>query len=178
MLAGRNPEKIQSLAAQLDCPWRAFSLDDVAGIAKHLQDVPAVLHCAGPFCDTARPMIEACLAAGVHYLDITGEYDVIQWASQQNQRAKAAGVVVMPAVGMDVVPSDCLAALLGEALPGADHLELAIASDATISPGTARTVWRHLSDGVLACAAVAESCRCPQPPTSGKSTFPAVSVPP
>ncbi|MCL4203568.1 MAG: saccharopine dehydrogenase NADP-binding domain-containing protein [Pirellulaceae bacterium] len=147
VLAGRRQANIEPLAERLGCPWRVFPLDSRDDIVLNLEGVGAVLHCAGPFCDTARPMIEACLEADVHYLDITGEYDVIERASDCGDRAKSAGIVVMPAVGFDVVPSDCLAAKLAGALPDADRLLLAFTGDATLSPGTMRTVWRNVRRG-------------------------------
>ncbi len=147
VLAGRNRVDIQSLAARLGCPCRVFSLQDPTELAAGLQGISTVLHCAGPFCDTAPPMVAACLEAGVHYLDITGEYQVIEDLAQQSDRAVAAGIVSMPAVGMDVVPSDCLAAQLARAVPGANQLTLALSGTATISPGTAHTIWRNLGRG-------------------------------
>jgi short subunit dehydrogenase-like uncharacterized protein len=149
ILAGRNADQIQSLAGELKCPARVFSLEAAPDLGQHLRGVQAVLHCAGPFSDTARPMVEACLAQGVHYLDITGEIEVIEWASRQHEQAVSAGCCVLPAVGMDVVPSDCLAARLAESLPQATHLELAFAGALTISPGTARTIWNHAGRGGL-----------------------------
>jgi hypothetical protein len=59
-----------------------------------------------PISATAAPLLEACLLANVHYLDITGEIDVIEAAAALNERAKQAGIVLIPAVGFDVVPSD------------------------------------------------------------------------
>jgi short subunit dehydrogenase-like uncharacterized protein len=147
ILAGRQQAKIEPLAERLGCPWRVFSLDSRDDIEQNLDDVAAVLHCAGPFHATAQPMIEACLEVGVHYLDITGEFDVIEWASSLGDRAEAAEIVVLPAVGFDVVPSDCLAATLAAALPDADHLLLAFAGDASLSHGTAQTVWRQIRLG-------------------------------
>jgi short subunit dehydrogenase-like uncharacterized protein len=57
-------------------------------------------------------MMEGCLAAGADYLDITGEIDVIVSAAERSERAAHEGVALLPAVGFDVVPSDCLAAML------------------------------------------------------------------
>ena len=147
VLAGRDAAKVQSLAARLQCPKRVFSLDSPEGIAGHLADVRAVLHCAGPFSETARPMIDACLTARVHYLDITGEIDVIEAAAGRHEEARAAGVTLLPAVGFDVVPSDCLAAMLAQRLPGATHLELAFEAFGPPSRGTARTMLEALPRG-------------------------------
>ncbi|MEO8225232.1 MAG: saccharopine dehydrogenase NADP-binding domain-containing protein, partial [Gammaproteobacteria bacterium] len=76
ILAGRNAEALRSLGARLGLPVRVFGLEEVAAVAAGLTDVSLVLHAAGPFSATCAPMLEACLAAGAHYLDITGEIDV------------------------------------------------------------------------------------------------------
>src|SRR5688500_10091214 len=67
-----------------------------------------VLHCAGPFSITSRPMVGACLRNRKHYTDITGEISVFEECADKNDRAFEAGVMLMPGVGFDVVPSDCL----------------------------------------------------------------------
>jgi len=84
--------------------------------------------------------MDACLAERVHYLDITGEIDVIESAAALDGQAKAAGVILLPAVGFDVVPTDCLAAKLAQVLPDASHLQLAISGLRSLSPGTAKTM--------------------------------------
>ena len=147
ILAGRNADAIGKLAAELDCPSRVFGLGDVAQVAEQLAGVRAVLHCAGPFSATAEPMMDACLTAGTHYLDITGEIDAIEAAAARHDRAVAAGVVLMPAVGFDVVPSDCLAAMLARRLPDATHLTLAFTGTGTVSPGTAKTMLEGMHEG-------------------------------
>jgi short subunit dehydrogenase-like uncharacterized protein len=146
-LAGRDAPRATAIAKKLDCPVRAFDLNDPGRIASQLAGHRAVLHCAGPFSATARPMVEACLAAGVHYLDITGEIEVIEAAAALGERAAAAGVVLLPAVGFDVVPSDCLAAMLAQKLPGATLLQLAFAGTGSISPGTAKTMLEAFPRG-------------------------------
>jgi short subunit dehydrogenase-like uncharacterized protein len=147
LLAGRDRGKIEPLARELDCAFRTLALSSASDLSRELDGVSAVLHCAGPFSETSASMVEACLAAGAHYLDITGEIDVIESISRQHERACAASVSLLPAVGMDVVPSDCLAATLAAALPEATHLELAFAAPKSLSPGTAKTVWKQMGRG-------------------------------
>jgi short subunit dehydrogenase-like uncharacterized protein len=147
ILAGRSAEKTAEVAAALSCPSRVFALDDPRRAARNLEGVGAVLNCAGPFSATAEPMIDACLEARAHYLDITGEIEVIEAAAARNDRAARAGVVLMPAVGFDVVPSDCLAAMLARRLPTARLLQLAFSGTGRLSPGTARTVIENLPKG-------------------------------
>ena len=147
ILAGRDASKIEAMSKELDCPFRVFALSSAEAIAEQLVGISAVLHCAGPFSQTARPMIEACLLAGVDYLDITGEWEVIEFAAQQHGRAVDAGISIMPSVGFDVVPTDCLAAQLAAALPTASELELAFRTGSGVSPGTAKSIFATSGDG-------------------------------
>ena len=146
ILAGRNPKAIGPLATELDCPSRCFALGSTQETAQHLADLGVLLNCAGPFSATAGPLIESCLAARVNYLDITGEIDVIEAAARYHERAVAAEIAIIPAIGFDVAPSDCLAAMLAAALPSASHLQLAVTMGA-ICRGTAGTILQMFSQG-------------------------------
>lgn len=139
ILAGRSPATLKQFAAKLKCETRVFGLENAGEIEKQLRGVPIVLNCAGPFSQTTRPLVAACLKTRTHYLDITGEIEVIEWAATQDAAAREAGITVMPAVGFDVVPTDCVAAKLKAALPDATQLALAFHSTGSVSPGTAKT---------------------------------------
>lgn len=147
ILAGRHRNDLEALARDLKCASRVFGLDHAAAIAAQLEGVSAVLNCAGPFSQTAAMMMEACLQAQVHYLDITGEIDVLEAAAALDRRAKEAGVAIVPAVGFDVVPSDCLAAMLAEKLSAATTLLLAFSGGGSVSPGTAKTALESMPGG-------------------------------
>jgi short subunit dehydrogenase-like uncharacterized protein len=147
VLAGRSAAKVGPLASELGLELRAFGLDDPDAIRRGLDGVTAVAHCAGPFSATAGLMARACVNAGVHYLDITGEIDVFEELHGLNDRARAAGSVLLPGAGFDVVPTDCMAALLAEALPGADRLDLAFVARGGPSPGTAKTAVQGMRLG-------------------------------
>jgi short subunit dehydrogenase-like uncharacterized protein len=150
ILAGRSADAVSSLARELSLPFRSFPLDDPAVVRAGLVGVSAVLHCAGPFVRTSPIMVNACLATGAHYLDITGEIAVFEavLSTQKSDAAVRAGIALLPGVGFDVVPSDSLAARLGAALPGATELTLAFAAFAgdgsSVSRGTARTMIESL----------------------------------
>jgi short subunit dehydrogenase-like uncharacterized protein len=146
ILAGRSAD-IQRLGTELGLPVRQFDLSNQAASSKALADVQLVLNCAGPFSATAAPMLQACLAAGAHYLDITGEYTVFEHAHSLHEQAKAAGVVVCPGVGFDVVPSDCVAVALKAAMPDAIELTLGFDTASGLSPGTSKTMLENLADG-------------------------------
>ncbi len=147
VLAGRSAAKIQSLAATLGLETRVFDLGDAAATAKGVDGMGLVLHCAGPFSVTAKPMITACLAVRAHYLDITGEIAVFEYAQSLDAAARTAGIVLCPGVGFDVIPTDCLAATLKAALPDATHLALGFDSRSGFSPGTAKTAVEGMALG-------------------------------
>src|SRR5260370_26240597 len=94
-------------------------------------------------------MADACLAARAHYLDVTGEIEVFEALLARDAEARERGVVFLPGVGFDVVPSDCLAALLKSQLPSATRLELAFAPHGRSSPGTMKTSIESVPKGGL-----------------------------
>lgn len=147
VLAGRSRDKIEPLARELGLEARGFALDDVARASEQIKGHGLVLHCAGPFSATAKPMMDACLQAKTHYLDITGEISVFELAQSLDARARDAGVVICPGVGFDVIPTDCVAATLKAAMPDATHLSLGFDSRSGPSAGTAKTSIEGLAQG-------------------------------
>lgn len=147
VLAGRNRQKLDEQVMRLGADHEVIALDDPQELDFLLEDATAVLHCAGPFVDTYRPVVESCLRTGTHYLDITGEIEVFEAVHAEGERAEEAGVMLLPGVGFDVVPTDCTAAHLADRLPEAERLELAFHADIGVSPGTAKTVVGGLDQG-------------------------------
>jgi len=149
VLAGRNAEAVRALAAELALEHRAFALDDARAVDEALSGMKAVLHCAGPFVRTSKPMADACLRVKAHYLDVTGEIDVFEPLAARSAEAAASGVMLLPGVGFDVVPTDCLAAHLKRRLPTAARLVLAFHSVGGLSRGTATTMIENMHRGGL-----------------------------
>ena len=149
-VAGRRREAIEPLAKERGLPFLVFGLDEAPRrLAERVAPFGALLLAAGPFSRTSAPALAACLAARVPYLDITGEIAVLEAVFARHPEAVRAGVPLLPGVGFDVVPSDCLAAALAAALPGAVRLELAFRGFG-LSGGTARTMLEGLPKGALA----------------------------
>ncbi|MGB4802438.1 MAG: saccharopine dehydrogenase NADP-binding domain-containing protein [Anaerolineae bacterium] len=145
LLAGRSAAALATLADELGLDYRVAPLADATALDAALDGVSAVLHAAGPFAHTAQPMVDACLRNRVHYLDITGEIAVFEALARRSAEAQAAGISLLPGVGFDVVPTDCLAAHLHARLPGATHLALAFRSvGSTWSRGTLRTMLEDI----------------------------------
>jgi len=147
VLAGRSKDKLQQLSNEFGFEYRAFDLSKRVVIAEQLKDIDVILHCAGPFSATAKPVMAACLHSHTHYLDITGEIEVFQHAKQLDKSAVKADIILCPGVGFDVIPTDCMAATLKQALPNATSLWLGFSSKSGLSPGTAKTSVEGLSTG-------------------------------
>jgi short subunit dehydrogenase-like uncharacterized protein len=147
LIAGRNAGKIEALALNFDVDFRVFSLDETTKLDAALSEVDFVIHCAGPFSLTSEPMVEACLRTGKHYTDITGEIAVFEAMARRDAPAKEAGIMIMPGVGFDVVPSDCLARHLKNRLPSATDLTLAFYGMGKISHGTQATMTMNAGQG-------------------------------
>lgn len=147
VLGGRNPAALAEQARAHQLEYRASDLSDPPATARQLAGVRAVLNCAGPFHRTAALMVQACLQTGVHYLDITGEITVFETLARQNEAARQANVMLLPGVGFDVVPTDCLAAHLKSRLPDATELVLAFQGLGRLSRGTAATAIENIAHG-------------------------------
>lgn len=166
VIAGRRADPVEDRAAADDLDYRVFELNDTDAVEAALADVAVVLNCAGPFAATSEPFVDACLATGTHYLDITGEVGVFESIADRDIEARDAGVTLLPGVGFDVVPTDSLAAHVVDRLPDATDLKIGFQGLDELSPGTAHTAIDRLDedgtvrrDGDLVSVPVAHDVR-------------------
>lgn len=144
ILAGRNERRVASVAAQYDLPFRTFNVSQTKDF---LKDISVMLNCVGPFSATAEPVVAACLDTETHYLDITGEIEVFQKCYQKHEEAKKQNIILMPGVGFDIVPTDCIAAMLKQKSPCAERIDLAFSLGTKPSPGTTKTTIENAGKG-------------------------------
>lgn len=148
LLAGRDESKLRLLARQLGLRYVAFGLDDVNAIARHIGEMDVVYHAAGPFTHTSAPMIRACLATHTHYVDISGEVDVLEATFGYDDVARKVGVALISGAGFDVIPSDCLAATVAARVPAIHQLTMGIEALSSISAGTGKSLLEMLPHGL------------------------------
>ena len=122
----KGSKKTQSIATKYHLEFCSFSLLNRDEIQNHLKGFKAVLNCAGPFIETIHPLVDVCIDLGVHYLDVTGEADVFLRLLKLSSKAEQSKCMLLPGVGFDVVPSDCIAHYAQSLLPDATHLDIAI----------------------------------------------------
>jgi short subunit dehydrogenase-like uncharacterized protein len=148
LLAGRGAQPVTELAGRLDLPHQVLGLDDPAVLDAALADVNLVLNAAGPFLRTAAPLAEACLRTGTHYLDIGNELQVFTALYDLHDRARQAGVAVIPGTGFGVVATNCLARYVSDQVGGAQHLDVAARGAAAAQgPGIAASIRENLPNG-------------------------------
>ena len=136
VLAGRNESKLKPLAESLGYDYVVLSLennhDNLVKVLKHFE---IVLHIAGPYTFTGEPMLDAVVEAGTHYVDLTGENHVIQQQLDRHEEFKAANIMVMPSVGYDVVPTDCLNVYVADQVDNPTNLTMVINGNYTAAEG-------------------------------------------
>ena len=142
LLAGRSEPKLRALGTELGLDWRAFALDDRDGALRALTGLELLLNAAGPFDQTCRPMLDACLEIGTSYADIAGELGAFEEMFERQDEARRVGIAVVPGIGFDVVPTDSLAVLAARELPAATALDIGIGTTGGASGGTLRTTVR------------------------------------
>jgi len=148
ILAGRNAEALQLQSKETRFAFETVDINDREALKKLLTNKKIVIHCGGPFQFTSKQMVEVCLETKTHYTDISGEFTVFEMLAAYDAKAKAAGIMIAPGTGFDVVPSDCLALHLKNRLPSATHLQLAFTNlKGGLSRGTARTAIEGLGYG-------------------------------
>ena len=150
VLGGRSADRLRPLAEALGLDYVACDLRETKRLAEIVGGFDLVCHLAGPYVDTYEPMVRACLAGSTSYLDVTGEISVLQAMETHRREAEDRGVALIPAAGFIATPTDCCALYAAEHLSNPVRLEIAVASSAKLSPGTAKTILRMLPKGIMA----------------------------
>jgi short subunit dehydrogenase-like uncharacterized protein len=131
ILCGRDADRLAALGETFPTlEQRPASVEDPAALDRALDGAMGVINCAGPFLDTAVPVIEAALRTRIHYLDVCAEQratlDVFE---RFTDAAKVAGVTVVPAMAFYGGLADLLATAALADWPDADAIDIAVALD-------------------------------------------------
>lgn len=131
VISGRDADKLNAFAAAYSgLEVRAASVDDAASLDEAISGAAAVINCAGPFMDTAQPVIKAAIRARIHYLDVSAEQPAVHAVFEQfADAAQDAGIVIAPAVAFYGGLGDLLATAAMSDWAAADEICVAIALD-------------------------------------------------
>ena len=153
VLSGRDPRKLQSVAEVGDgeLEMRPAAVDSSTALDHALDGAAAVINCAGPFYWTAAPLIEAALRAGIPYLDVAAEIEAVaDTLVHYNDRAREAGIVIVPAMAFYGGLGDLLATAAIRPWTSADEITIAYGLSSwnpTMGTRNAGQVSRQRRDG-------------------------------
>jgi len=140
ILAARS-KKVEKIGKELNCPTRIFPIENAA---QYLNDVDFLVNFAGPFAMTQDNLIKACIKSKTHYLDIAGEFAELKNAFKYHDEAYKNGIVILPASGFGVVPTDIAAKIACEQITNPINLKIVYATVGGASRGTLKTVLKDI----------------------------------
>lgn len=149
VLGGRNGDTVAAVAERLGCEYRVFGVDDRSAVDEALKGTKVLLNCAGPYLCTARPLMDAAIRTGTHYLDIAAELDSYRLAEALDTTATAAGVMLVPGSGGSVAMLGCLAAYTAARVEQPHHLRIALHVAGSMSRGSAISASENLTTETL-----------------------------
>ena len=147
-IAGRDPIKTQEIARKFKVPFHVFTVDDENAWKKALKDKQVLINAAGPYKFTAKQAMNACLNAGVHYLDISAELDTYKLAESLDDKAKKAGIQLMSGAGL-FVSYDALAVHLSKLVEKPQQLKVGFQHYGGFSKGSVLSSKNIADLGVL-----------------------------
>jgi Saccharopine dehydrogenase NADP binding domain len=126
VLAARNRDRLEALADRLGVVAESRTIDRTQISPADLADVDVVVDAAGPFQQSHPHVIEAALAACVHYVDLADGRAFVAAISGYNARARAAGVAVVSGASSIPALSHAVIDTLVEGWSGIDAIRVGI----------------------------------------------------
>jgi short subunit dehydrogenase-like uncharacterized protein len=149
VLGGRDNTRLATLANELGADHRTFDLDDDETIGAALADIAVVLNSAGPFMQTAKPLMEAAISSHTHYLDVAAELDSYHLAQELDSMARDAGVMLLPGSGGSVAMLGCLAGHAAQRVTDPRTVRIALHVAGSMSRGSAISARENLTTDTL-----------------------------
>ncbi len=153
VLAGRNEERLARVSSEHGggAPTRTASVDDPRSLTELLEDASVVINCAGPFNKAGEPVVAAAVRTGTHYIDSTGEQSFMKLAfDRHGDEAERRGVALVPGMGFDYAPGDCIARLTARGREPLDEVTVAYAVEGFgATRGTLRSALGMMGDDAV-----------------------------
>ncbi len=140
---------MEALAERLGAGVRTYSLENPDAVANGLEGVSVLLNAAGPFANTAEPLMSAAIRAEVHYLDFSAELDTYREALALDARARAAGVMLLPGSGGSVAMLGSLAGHAVARVRKARKISIALDVAGAMSRGSAISASQNIAPETL-----------------------------
>uniref|UniRef100_A0A336M6G8 CSON012812 protein n=1 Tax=Culicoides sonorensis TaxID=179676 RepID=A0A336M6G8_CULSO len=115
-IAGRSKDKLEKVLQEMGTkaekdlstiPIILASLDNEESLKEMASKCKVLINCVGPYRLYGEPVVKACIEAGTHQVDVTGEPQYMErMALEYNEKAKEKGAYIVSACGFDSIPAD------------------------------------------------------------------------
>ncbi|KIY65015.1 hypothetical protein CYLTODRAFT_492651 [Cylindrobasidium torrendii FP15055 ss-10] len=110
-IAGRSKAKLNELVKELDLPAsvlvKIVDVQNAEALDEVVQSAKVIINTVGPYWYYGTPVVRACVRHSIHYVDLTGEAHWIKAIIDElHESASKSGSIIIPACGMDSIPSD------------------------------------------------------------------------
>lgn len=147
MVSGSDRDRLRRLSAELGVPGEAVRPHEEVALRRLIRGGASVINVAGPFATTFRPMLQACAAEGVPYLDLNGELDVFREMEDFVDHHRPA-IPVLSGVGFGVTAGESVAMHAVSLLGQAERVWLGLAPDlGPRSPAAVASTLRTVAKG-------------------------------
>ena len=164
VLVGRNAERLHSVAQETGSTTR-MSASVFASAAEIRRERPRiVINTIGPFTTTAPLIMDACHAAGSHYIDLANDPDSLAASFERHDRAVEVGHSVVTGAGFGVTATESVVVKLCEGLPSPRNVrvdmlpsmavEAGVAGEALVGSLLGGLQGRRISDNRLVAAQI------------------------
>jgi short subunit dehydrogenase-like uncharacterized protein len=147
VLSGSDRDRLNRLSVEMGAPSVAAPLDQQTALRQLIRGAACVIHVAGPFATTFRPMLEACCAESVPYVDLNGELDVFRAMDDFVDRQRPT-IPILSGVGFGVVAGESAAMHAASMLRQPQRVWLGLAPDLALrSRGAVASTLRTVAQG-------------------------------
>lgn len=109
-IGGRNSKKLEELRDQLGMPSLPVVIadsNDQDSLEQLANRSRVICTTVGPYAGYGSGLVAACVAAGTHYCDLTGEVPwMVSMIGQYQEQAQASGARIVHTCGFDSIPTD------------------------------------------------------------------------
>ncbi|XP_049821225.1 saccharopine dehydrogenase-like oxidoreductase isoform X2 [Aethina tumida] len=115
-VAGRSESKLKDVLDEVGkeigqdlskIPLVIADIHDDDSLKSMAEKTKCVINCCGPYRFLGEAVVKACIAAGTHHVDVSGEPQYMEKVQlEQSEEAEKKGVYVVSACGFDSIPSD------------------------------------------------------------------------
>lgn len=127
-VAGRSKQKLESVLEEMGkkakqdlskTPIIIADVKDEKSLVEMAKQAKVIVNCCGPYRHFGEQVVKACIEAGAHHVDVSGEPQYMETMQlKYHEQARDKGVYIVSACGFDSIPADMGVVFLQEKFNG------------------------------------------------------------